>query len=50
MSTSKHHLKIIDAIDISPSVFVHHRPSIHARGCRMAVVQVADDAMMGRGK
>jgi hypothetical protein len=41
-------------VKISPSFFIHHRPSMHARGCggggrmegEMAVGQVEDDAMI----
>jgi hypothetical protein len=56
VSTSKHQLKINDAIDISPSFFVFHQPSMYTRGrgdqigWRLAVGKVAVDAMMeGRG-
>jgi hypothetical protein len=43
-------------VKVSPSFFVHYRLSMKARGCRgqmgrgMAVGQVGDNAMMGRGR
>jgi hypothetical protein len=54
VSSSKHYAKMMLVVKISPSFFVHHRPSINARGCGgwrgrgMAVRQVENDAMTGK--